>query len=209
MGPPGSGKGTQAEYLKNLQNLTHISTGDILRNEIKNTTLLGNMAKDYMNKGLLVPDELVTNMVYSRIDNQIRLLFDGFPRTISQAESLEKKLSSSNQHVKFVIYIDVPEDEIIKRLSIRAICSSCQRSYVITPKTQGTDKPCVNCGGNIEVRQDDDKETLIKRLTVYKHQTEPLLQYYKEKGILKHVSGVGSKETVRDSIQYILNDSYI
>lgn len=191
-GPPGAGKGTQAQLLSDEFNIPHISTGDILRENVKKGTVLGKKAKTYMDKGELVPDKILIDIIKDRLqkpDTRKGFLLDGFPRTIPQAEALDNILDDLNKRLDAVINIDVGEAELIRRLSGRRICRSCGASYHLVfnpPKASGV---CNVCGGELYQRADDMEEAIKNRLKVYKKQTQPVMNYYKEKGLLIDVDG--------------------
>jgi adenylate kinase len=202
LGAPGAGKGTIASRLGARHNIPHISTGDIFRENIKNETELGKKAKSYMDEGKLVPDELTCDLVADRIkkdDCKNGFILDGFPRTIPQAESLDKVLEASGEKIDFAIDLEVDDEVIVKRMSGRRSCSSCGRIYhtvtpELKPKNEGI---CDSCGGDLVLRDDDKAETVLKRLDVYHEQTEPLIRYYGNKNVLHEISGVlGIEEEV-------------
>ncbi|NLY19149.1 MAG: adenylate kinase [Clostridiaceae bacterium] len=204
LGAPGAGKGTQAENLTCMLSIPHISTGDIFRENIRNGTKLGLEAKSYMDKGLLVPDELTVNIVKERLkkdDCKNGFLLDGFPRTISQAESLDAVLDSIGTKLDAVINLDVTDDVIVKRMAGRRICQNCGKSYHVVnhpPKVEGI---CDDCGSKLILRDDDKEETVLKRLREYKEKTLPLIDYYEKKGILFHFDGAkGIMETTDEII---------
>ena len=208
LGAPGAGKGTQAKKIAEKYGIPHISTGDIFRANIKNETELGKKAKEYMDQGLLVPDELTCDLVTDRIKNddcKNGFILDGFPRTIPQAEALTKALEKMGQKMDFAIDVDVPDSAIIERMSGRRACLKCGASYhivTIPPKQEGI---CDNCGAELVQRDDDKPETVQKRLTVYHEQTQPLIDYYKNEGILKTVDGTKDFEDVFTAITEILS----
>jgi len=202
LGAPGAGKGTQAVILAEKLNIPHISTGDIFRANIKNATELGKKAKEYIDKGLLVPDELTVDLVKDRIqmeDCSNGFILDGFPRTIPQAEFLDKVMSEMGIELDYVLNIDVPDSEILARLSGRRTCPGCGMSYHVvfnSPKKEGV---CDNCGAALIQRDDDKEETIKQRLTTYHKQTEPLAEYYSKKGKLTNASGIGNlDETTKE-----------
>ncbi len=204
LGAPGAGKGTQAEYLSNRFGIPHISTGDILRENVKNQTELGKKAKEYMDKGLLVPDEIVIEIVKDRLmqdDCKNGFLLDGFPRTIAQAEALEKVLAELGQKIDKVLNIEVPDEKILERMSGRRICKSCSASFHIIYRPPQKEGICDVCGGELYQREDDKEETVRKRLEVYHAQTQPLIEYYKNKGLL--VTAVGQEE-IADTTKEVL-----
>lgn len=192
MGPPGAGKGTQAETLVKELKITHISTGDMFRNAIKEGTEMGKKAKEYMDKGELVPDEVVVGMVKDRLskpDCKNGFLLDGFPRTVRQAESLDETLKGMSIKLNGVVNLEVPRDKLMARLTGRRVCKSCGASYHIMfnkPKVEGK---CDSCGGELYQRSDDNEEAVSNRLNVYEDQTQPLIDYYKKQGLLKGING--------------------
>lgn len=192
MGPPGAGKGTQAEQIVKELKITHISTGDMFRAAIKAGTEMGKKAKEYMDKGQLVPDEVVVGMVKERLsqpDCANGFLLDGFPRTVAQADSLSKILDQLGIKFDGVINIEVPRERLMARLTGRRVCKGCGASYHVifnTPKKEGV---CNTCGGELYQRSDDNEETVSNRLDVYEAQTQPLIDYYKERGLLLNING--------------------
>lgn len=192
LGPPGAGKGTQSVVLAKKYDLPHISTGDILRESVKSGQPLGLKAKEYMDKGALVPDEIVTGIVVERLkdpDAKKGFILDGFPRTIAQAEDLSFELKNMGAEIDAVLYFETSTDVSIERLTGRRVCKSCGFNYHIKnipPKKEGI---CDRCGGQLFHRVDDSEETVRKRLKVYEDQTKPLIDYYSKQGILKKVSG--------------------
>ena len=207
LGAPGAGKGTQAKQIAGKYSIPHISTGDIFRANIKNGTDLGKKAKEYMDQGLLVPDELTCDLVMDRIqqdDCKNGFVLDGFPRTIPQAEALDAALTKIGEKMDYAIDVDVPDENIINRMSGRRACLDCGATYHIVslpPKTEGK---CDHCGSDLVLREDDKPETVQKRLTVYHDQTQPLIDYYKNQGILKSVDGTQPMEAVFTAITDIL-----
>jgi adenylate kinase len=192
LGPPGAGKGTQAELLIEKFNIPHISTGDIFRAAIKEGTALGLEAKRYMDSGQLVPDEVVIGIVKERLSKSDALkgfLLDGFPRTIPQADALAKFLSGVGRNITLVINIEADPGILMKRLTGRRVCRSCAAVYHIENKPPRGAGVCDHCGGEVYLRDDDAPETVKKRLDVYQLQTEPLINYYKEKGLLVSFDG--------------------
>ena len=203
LGAPGAGKGTQAKKIAEKYSIPHISTGDIFRANIKNGTELGKKAKTFMDQGLLVPDELVVDLVKDRLqqdDCKNGFLLDGFPRTIFQAEKLDEFLSESNLKMDIVINLKVEKEALIKRLTGRRVCKDCGASYHIVnipPKKEGV---CDICGGELIQRKDDNIETVENRINVYEEQTAPLIGYYKEAGSLVDFDGEASLDEVFDAI---------
>ncbi len=207
LGAPGAGKGTQAKQIASKYQIPHISTGDIFRANIKNGTELGRKAKEYMDQGLLVPDELTCDLVMDRIgqdDCKNGFVLDGFPRTIPQAEALDAALNKIGQSMDYAIDVDVPDENIVSRMSGRRACLNCGATYhivAIPPKKEGV---CDNCGSELVLRDDDKPETVQKRLDVYHEQTQPLIDYYKKQDILKTVDGTQPMESVFEDITVIL-----
>jgi len=207
LGAPGSGKGTLSESLIKEYGVVQISTGDIFRENIKNETPLGLKAKDYMNRGELVPDSLVIELVTDRLqkdDTKNGYILDGFPRTIAQAKELDEILYEKDEEIDYVIYINVSEDILISRISGRRLCKTCGKSYHIKnipPKVEGI---CDECGGELYQRDDDNEETAKNRIETYEKETLPLVAYYKEKGILYEFDGGTTPEKVFSEVKEIL-----
>lgn len=203
LGPPGAGKGTQAIQLAKELNLPHISTGDLLRQNVAENTPLGNQAKDYMNKGALVPDELVGQMLSQRLgqpDAKRGFILDGYPRNINQAIALDNALKEKNMDIDFVFYLETSEAVVIQRLSGRLVCKSCGANFHTTnmpPKIKGT---CDNCGGSLYQRSDDKEETIKKRLEVYKNEVSVLIKHFQEKQKLQTLIADGEARIVLDKI---------
>lgn len=188
MGPPGAGKGTQSEKIVEKYGIPHISTGDMFRAAIKNGTKLGMEAKSFMDAGKLVPDEVTIGIVKDRLsedDCQKGFLFDGFPRTINQAEALNEMLKEMNKKIDVVINIDVPFDVLLKRLVSRRMCKNCGASYHLEFKPPKVENVCDKCGGELYQRSDDNEESATVRLETYSNETKPLIDFYKNEGILK------------------------
>ena len=207
LGAPGAGKGTQAKKIAAKYQIPHISTGDIFRANIKNGTELGKKAKTYMDQGLLVPDELVVDLVADRVkqgDCKNGYVLDGFPRTIPQAESLEKALAERGQKIDFALNVDVPDENIVKRMGGRRACITCGATYHIQFAPPKKDGVCDKCGSELVLRDDDKPETVQKRLAVYHEQTKPLIGYYEQTGILATVDGTQEMDQVFNSIETIL-----
>ena len=199
LGAPGAGKGTQAKKVAKKYNIPHISTGDIFRANIKEGTELGKRAKEYMDKGELVPDDITIGMLLDRIhkaDCKDGFVLDGFPRTIPQAKSLSETLSKLNEKIDYAINIDVPDDSIITRMSGRRACLSCGSTYHIKYSAPKKENICDNCGSELVIRDDDKPETVKKRLDVYHKQTQPLIDYYDNENILANVDGTKDMEEV-------------
>ncbi|MDO5136411.1 MAG: adenylate kinase [Eubacteriales bacterium] len=209
LGAPGAGKGTQAIKIAEKYGIPHISTGDIFRANIKNGTELGKKAKTYMDQGLLVPDELTCDLVVDRIqqpDAQKGYVLDGFPRTIPQAECLTDALKKLGSKIDYAIDVDVPDEDIVDRMGGRRACLKCGATYHVvyaSPKTEGV---CDVCGDALVLRDDDRPETVQKRLNVYHQQTQPLIDYYMEQGVLKTVDGTQNLEAVFGEIAAILGE---
>lgn len=207
LGAPGAGKGTQAHMIAEKYHMPHVSTGDIFRANIKNGTELGKEAKGYMDRGELVPDELTVRILLDRVaqeDCKNGYILDGFPRNIPQAEVLEKELEKLGEKIDAAIDMEVPDESIIRRMSGRRACSSCGATYHIVnvpPKKEGI---CDVCGEALILRDDDKEETVQKRLDVYHEQTQPLIEFYTKKGILKTVDGTQDMMSVFQTITKIL-----
>jgi adenylate kinase len=203
LGAPGSGKGTQADAIQTEIGLTHVASGDLFRYNLKNRTELGLLAEQYMNKGELVPDDVTVAMVRDRMqqpDIKSGVLLDGFPRTLPQAQALESMLAELDQKVDAVIYLEVPDEEIMTRLTGRLICKECQTPF---HKSFNPFEKCPEnkCNGEYLYQRDDDKpETVAARLETFHKQTRPLVQYYGEKGVLVRIPGIGSIDKIRQSI---------
>ncbi|EFF68592.1 adenylate kinase [Eshraghiella crossota DSM 2876] len=209
LGAPGAGKGTQADKICAKYNIPHISTGDIFRANIKNNTELGQKAKSYMDKGELVPDELVVDLVVDRIkadDCTNGYVLDGFPRTIPQAEALDAALAAINDKVDYAINVEVPDENIINRMSGRRACVACGATYHIVHIPTKVDGVCDKCGAKLILRDDDKPETVKNRLNVYHEQTQPLIDYYTAKNVLHEVDGTKAMEDVFSSIVSILGE---
>lgn len=209
LGAPGAGKGTQAKMIAEKCGIPHISTGDIFRANIKNGTELGAKAKEYMDKGLLVPDELVCDLVVDRIqqaDCEKGYILDGFPRTIPQAEALEAALNAIEQKLDYAIDIDVPDENIINRMSGRRACVGCGATYHVVFNPTKVEGKCDVCGESLILRDDDKPETVKKRLDVYHTQTQPLIDFYTERKVLVEVDGTQSMGKVFDDIMKILGE---
>ena len=207
LGAPGAGKGTQAKMLADKYGIPHISTGDIFRANIKNNTELGKKAKGYMDAGQLVPDELVVDLVVDRIkaeDCMKGFILDGFPRTIPQAEALDYALNNRNEKIDYAINVDVPDENIITRMSGRRACVGCGATYHIVYNPTKVEGICDACGQNLILRDDDKPETVKKRLEVYHEQTQPLIDHYEAKGALLTVDGTQDINDVFAAITKVL-----
>ena len=208
LGPPGAGKGTQAERIRRDYGLAHISTGDMLRDAVAKGTELGAKAKGFMDAGDLVPDEVVIGIVVERLqeqDTDSGFLLDGFPRSLVQAGELDKALAAAGKQVTLALAITVPEDELVGRLTGRRLCRDCQKPYhtIFSPPRQ--EGVCDECGGGIYQRSDDSEETVRNRLAVYRAQTEPLIGYYRDGGVLAEIDGVGHPDEVYGRIRESLD----
>lgn len=209
LGAPGAGKGTQAKQIAAKYSLPHISTGDIFRANIKAKTELGNKAKAYMDKGQLVPDEITIGMLMERIkedDCRNGYVLDGFPRTLVQARSLDEALSAQGGKIDYAIDVDVPDENIISRMAGRRACLNCGATYhleFIPTKVEGV---CDKCGNGIVIREDDKPETVKNRLKIYHDQTQPLIDYYSNKGILRRVDGTLAIDKVFGAVVDILGE---
>jgi adenylate kinase len=201
VGPPGAGKGTQAQFIASHLAIPKISTGDIFRSNVSQGTLLGRQAKEYMDRGDLVPDEVTIAMVRDRLgedDAQDGFLLDGFPRNVPQAETLKKQLLDWDQRLTVVLELVVDEDEVVRRLSGRRTCRRCERVWHIMFDPPTRDGICDACGGELFQRDDDREETVRHRLEVYKKQTAPLVSYYADEGILIGIDATGPVEEVTE-----------
>ena len=207
LGAPGAGKGTQAKKISAKYSIPHISTGDIVRANIKSGTALGNEAKKYIDKGLLVPDELVVDLVADRLSQEDCVkgyVLDGFPRTIPQAKALDKVLESEGKSIDSVIDVEVPDENIVQRMSGRRACVNCGATYHIVYAPTEKENICDNCQGELILREDDKPETVQKRLNVYHEQTQPLIDYYTNKLIA--IDGTMDIDDVFQSIVKVLGE---
>ena len=208
LGPPGAGKGTQASSIVAEYGITHISTGDIFRHNIKNETELGKKVKSYLDKGQLVPDELTIDLVWDRLskdDCKKGFLLDGFPRTINQAEALQKGLEERGLKLDKVINIDVDKNILVKRLSGRRVCKNCGETYHVDNKPTLKDGVCDKCSGEVIQRADDNEKTVLDRIEVYEKQTFPLIDFYKNLGLILTVDGTLPIEDVFSQIKESLS----
>ena len=209
LGPPGAGKGTQAKLLQEMFGAVQISTGDILRRAVADQTALGQQAAGFINSGALVPDSVIVNLVAERLkepDCAQGFLLDGFPRTIPQAESLDEILRNAGQNLNCVLSVQVPQDIIVERLAGRRTCRQCGALGHVAfnpPKVAGV---CDNCGGELYQRDDDKEQTIAHRLQVYEQQTAPLVRYYRERGLLRTIDGVGEIDQIRARVIEAMGD---
>ena len=201
LGAPGAGKGTQAKKISEKFDIPHVSTGDILRKEIKNETELGLEAKSFVESGKLVTDELVIEIIKNFIQGDSAengFLMDGFPRNLAQAKKFTEMLEEIELKLDHVINIDVDNSEIINRLGMRRTCKECQKITSVAECSNGVS--CPECGGELFIRKDDEKEVIAHRLEVYEKETQPLIEYYSESGILIDIDGLGTEEEVTERI---------
>ncbi len=207
LGPPGAGKGTQAKKIAEHYSVPHISTGDILRENIHNNTSLGMKAKSYMSRGELVPDELLITIIRDRLsrpDCSNGFLLDGYPRTVPQADALQMILTESDKKLDVVLNIEVEDEELIIRLSGRRVCSSCGASYHMIFNPPEKDEICNVCKGKLYQRDDDKPEAIRNRLIVYKKQTQPLIEYYDKKNLLRTIDGGKEIHQIFEDIKKVL-----
>lgn len=210
LGPPGAGKGTQAERISEKYGIAHISTGDIFRENIKKGTELGRKAKEYMDRGELVPDEVVIAIVREALSGEEcarGFLLDGFPRTVAQADALEKMLEEIGRPLDRVVNLSVPDQVVVERLTARRTCRNCGRNYHLMFNPPKVDGVCDACGGELYQRDDDREETVRARLEEYRRKTQPLIDYYREKGLLVEVAGDGGIDEVTEAIQDALQSA--
>lgn len=210
LGPPGAGKGTQAKSIATEYNIPHISTGDIFRKNIAEETPLGKKAKEYIDQGLLVPDQLTIDIVKDRLsqdDCKKGFLLDGFPRTVFQAESLDKMLQEDGKKIDVALLIEVPREDILKRMTGRRVCVSCGASYHVSFNPTKVEGICDVCGKEVIQRKDDKEDTVKERLNVYDNQTQPLISYYKECDKLSEVDGTQAIDKVFEDIKSLLGEA--
>ena len=200
MGPPGAGKGTQARRLSESTGMKHLSTGDMLRAEVASGSELGLLAKGFMDRGDLVPDSHIIAMIQQHIDHPAGILLDGFPRTVVQAKALDEALEQTNTPVDQVIHMSVDIDELVKRLSNRALCGDCQTPYNLESDPPSQPGICDNCGGSVAVRVDDRPEAVTYRMKVYQDLTAPVLDYYKSHGDVVEIVATGSPDEVFEKL---------
>lgn len=210
LGPPGAGKGTQAQFIVDRLDIPHISTGDIFREAVSKGTSLGRQAKEFMDKGQLVPDEVTVGIVQERLaqaDCQPGFLLDGFPRTVAQAASLDRILKEMGTNLEVVINIEVPREKLMARLTGRRVCVKCGATYHLTNQPPRVEGKCDQCDGELVQRDDDNEATVARRLDVYLAQTAPLIDYYQEKGLLVTVNGDQPVELVTVDIEKIIGSA--
>ena len=206
LGPPGAGKGTQAKLLSQRMGFLHLSTGDLLREAVKNQTPLGKKAKEYMDRGELVPDELIVQLIEETMPKDGNVILDGFPRTVNQALALEEMLKGKGEKISKVLFFDVPDEVIIDRLSGRRVCSKCGAVYHVKynpPKVEGV---CDLCGGSLVQRDDDREEVVKKRLEVYRKQTQPLIEFYQDRGIIYRLDAEKGVEELFKEVKGLVRD---
>ncbi len=206
LGPPGAGKGTQAKMLSQELGLLHISTGDILRSAVEKKTPLGVKAKEYMKRGELVPDDLIIALIEEVLPQQGGFVLDGFPRTVAQAKALDRLLDSKGMSLSAVILFDVPDDTVVERLSGRRICPRCGAVYHLRYNPPREDEICDRCGARLIQREDDREEVIRKRLSVYREQTAPLVEYYSERDILVKLDASRPIEEIHRRLLEILDE---
>lgn len=207
LGPPGAGKGTQAERICGHYDIPHISTGDIFRENLKKGTPLGLKAKEYMDRGELVPDEVVVGIVENALeepDCEDGFILDGFPRTVAQADALEKILLEKGRGLDHVLNVDVPDEVAIERLTARRTCRECGSVFHLIFDPPREEGKCDSCGGELYQRDDDTRETVESRLREYHQKTQPLIDYYREKGLLRDIDGSGGPEQVFGQIRGVI-----
>ena len=206
LGPPGAGKGTQAKLLSQRMEFLHLSTGDLLREAVKNQTPLGKKAKEYMDRGELVPDGLIVQLIEETMPKGGNVILDGFPRTVNQALALEEMLKGKGEKISKVLFFDVPDEVIIDRLSGRRVCSKCGAVYHVKynpPKVEGV---CDLCGGSLVQRDDDREEVVKKRLEVYRKQTQPLIEFYQDRGIINRLDAEKGVEELFKEVKGLVRD---
>ena len=206
LGPPGAGKGTQAKLLSQRMGFLHLSTGDLLREAVKNQTPLGKKAKEYMDRGELVPDGLIVQLIEETMPKDGNVILDGFPRTVNQALALEEMLKGKGEKISKVLFFDVPDEVIIDRLSGRRVCSKCGAVYHVKynpPKVEGV---CDLCGGSLVQRDDDREEVVKKRLEVYRKQTQPLIEFYQDRGIIYRLDAEKGVEELFEEVKGLVRD---
>ncbi len=207
LGPPGAGKGTQSERICKDYGVIQLSTGDILRANRKKGTELGKKAQEYMDAGNLVPDNIIIDMIKEELKKpeiQNGYILDGFPRTVPQAEALDSLCKSLNEKLDLTLVLDVPNEELIKRLSARRTCRQCGKTFHNIYNPSKVEGVCDNCGGELYQRDDDKEEAILNRLKVYEKQTKPLIEYYEKQGITKMINGLGTIDDIYERIKAVL-----
>ena len=208
MGPPGCGKGTQGKRLEELYGVPQLATGDMLREAVKNATPVGIAARSYMDKGQLVPDDVIVGVMRERMgrkDCAKGFILDGFPRTVGQAEALDALLKVIGRKIDAVVNLDVADEEVVKRLSGRRSCLTCGATYHVSFSTPRKDGSCDKCGSDLVQRSDDKEATIRQRLSVYRAQTAPLISFYDKKGVLRNVEGTGSIDGIFDKVRSLID----
>lgn len=201
LGPPGAGKGTQADIIEEKLSIKKISTGDILREAVRKGTELGKLAESYMNRGELVPDDVMLSLIEETLKNiNGGFILDGFPRTLEQARGLDRLLEKLNIPLKVVVLLDLEDEKIIRRLSARRICPNCGAVYNMLSNPPEEDEVCDRCGTKLITRDDDKPDVIRRRLEVYRRSTEPLIDYYKKRGILERIHADGTPEEIAEKI---------
>ncbi len=204
-GAPGSGKGTQSKLIQESYGFDHLSTGDMFRKHLKGETELGKKAKSFIDAGNLVPDELVIEMVNNELSAEKSTILDGFPRTLEQGEALTKFVASKELKTGGVVYLDVPEEDLLARLTGRRVCKGCGMVYHIQASPTKVAGVCDSCNGEVEQRKDDSLEVIQHRLSVYNEQTKPLMEYYENLGLLRRINGQGTSQEVFGRVKEILD----
>ncbi len=209
LGPPGAGKGTQAQRLVERVKIPQISTGDLLRAAVREGTDLGRQAKEYMERGELVPDSIVVLMLKERMqadDCQTGCILDGFPRAVTQAEALEKVFGEQGRKLDHVVSIEVPEEDLVRRLTGRRSCPKCGAMFHVAFSPPEREGVCDKCGGELITREDDREDTIRNRISVYREQTEPLKQYYDDRGLLRPIDGTGTPRDIEGKIAEVIGE---
>ncbi len=205
LGPPGSGKGTQAERIASQKGWIHLSTGDLFRDHLRRQTALGTLARGYIDRGELVPDSVTVGMVREDLRDlpaATRVIFDGFPRTVPQAEALDRLFTELGRRLAGVVLMEVPRDELVTRIAKRATCANCQAVYSLTTNPPRRAGVCDRCGGPVTQRSDETPEVVERRLLVYEAETEPLVDYYRKRGQLRAIDGRGALDEVSGRIAH-------
>ena len=200
MGPPGAGKGTQARRLAESTGMKHLSTGDMLRSEVTTGSELGLLAKGFMDKGDLVPDSTIIAMIQGQLANPAGVLLDGFPRTVIQAESLDESLEVAGLPIDKIVHMSVDTEELVRRLSSRAVCKSCQTPYNLVSDAPSIEGVCDKCGSDVIVRDDDKPEAVMNRMKVYEELTAPVLNYYKTRADMIEIIATGTPDSVFEEL---------